>query len=186
MVIYGPRQESGKTTLVKQLLSTLPYRARVINADEVFFRETLSSQDARQLRDLVDGYDILFVDEAQRVPEIGLNLKIIADQIPSVRVIVTGSSSLDLASKVREPLTGRTWTFSLFPIAQHELAVLRNPDELRYELDERLVFGSYPALFQLNGERTKRDYLTDSSTAICTKMCWRLATFAIPISCARC
>ena len=158
IVIYGPRQV-GKTTLVTQILQGLPYRVRTVNADELFFRGALSSQDARQLRDLVEGYDLLFVDEAQRVPEIGINLKIIVDQIGHVRVIATGSSSLDLASKVREPLTGRTWTFSLYPIAQCELAKLYSPLDLRYQLDERLVYGSYPEIFSLTGERLRRDYL---------------------------
>jgi uncharacterized protein len=160
IIIYGPRQV-GKTTLVNQILNQSAYRVRTINADELFFRDVLSSQDARQLRDLVAGYDVLFVDEAQRVPNIGLNLKIIVDQLRSVRVIVTGSSSLDLASKIREPLTGRTWTFTLYPIAQCELAKQSNPLELRYQLDERLVYGSYPELFSLAGERIRRDYLNE-------------------------
>jgi predicted AAA+ superfamily ATPase len=160
IVIYGPRQV-GKTTLVTHILQGLPYRVRTVNADELFFRGALSSQDARQLLDLVAGYDVLFVDEAQRVPDIGINLKIIVDQFRDIRVVVTGSSSLDLASKVREPLTGRTWTFNLYPIAQCELAKQHTPLELRYLLDERLVYGSYPEIFSLAGERIRRDYLNE-------------------------
>lgn len=160
IVIYGPRQV-GKTTLVTQILKGLPYRVRSINADELFFRGALSSQDIRQLRNLIEGYDLLFVDEAQRVPDIGINLKIIADQLSHIRVIVTGSSSLDLAGQVREPLTGRTWTFTLYPIAQCELAKQFSPFDLRYQLDERLVYGSYPAIFSLVGERIRRDYLNE-------------------------
>jgi predicted AAA+ superfamily ATPase len=160
IVIYGPRQV-GKTTLVTQILKGLPYRVRSINADELFFRGALSSQDMRQLRDLVEGYDLLFVDEAQRVPDIGINLKIIADQLSHIRVIVTGSSSLDLAGQVREPLTGRAWTFTLYPVAQCELAKQFSPFDLRYQLDERLVYGSYPAIFALAGERIRRDYLNE-------------------------
>ncbi len=160
IVIYGPRQV-GKTTLVTQILAELPYRVRAINADEIFFRDVLASQDARQLSDLVGGYDLLFIDEAQRVTDIGINLKIIVDQMPQVRVIVTGSSSLDLAGRVREPLTGRTWTFTLYPIAQCELAQQQNAFDLRYQLNERLVYGSYPAIFALSGERIRRDYLNE-------------------------
>jgi predicted AAA+ superfamily ATPase len=160
IIIYGPRQV-GKTTLVTRILNQSSYRVRTINADELFYRDVLSSQDARQLRALVEGYDVLFIDEAQRVPDIGINLKIIVDQLQPVRVIATGSSSLDLASKIREPLTGRTWTFILYPIAQCELAKQYNALELRYQLDERLVYGSYPALFSLSGERTRRDYLNE-------------------------
>lgn len=160
IVIYGPRQV-GKTTLVNQILRDMPYRVRAINADELLFRDILSSQDARQLRDLVEGHDLLFIDEAQRIHEIGINLKIIADQMSHIRVIVTGSSSLDLADKVREPLTGRTWTFTLYPIAQCELAKLYSAFDLRYQLDERLVYGSYPEMFSLTGERLRRDYLNE-------------------------
>jgi len=160
ILIYGPRQV-GKTTLVTEILRGLPYRVRAINADELFFRDVLSSQDARQLRDLVEGYDLLFIDEAQRVTNIGINLKILADQLSHIRVIATGSSSLDLAGKVREPLTGRTWTFILYPIAQCELATSLSPLDLRYQLDERLVYGSYPELFSLVGERLRRDYLSE-------------------------
>lgn len=160
LLLYGPRQV-GKTTLVTEILRTLPYRIRAINADELFFRDVLSSQDARQLRDLVEGYDLLFIDEAQRITNIGINLKIFADQMSHIRVIATGSSSLDLAGKVREPLTGRTWTFSLYPIAQCELALSTSAFDLRYQLDERLVYGSYPELFSLTGERLRRDYLSE-------------------------
>jgi len=160
IVVYGARQV-GKTTLVTQILKNLAYRVRSINADELFFRTALSSQDLRQLRDLVEGYDLLFIDEAQRIPDIGINLKIIADQLSHIRVIVTGSSSLDLAGQVREPLTGRTWTFILYPVAQCELAKQFSSFDLRYQLEERLVYGSYPALFTLVGERIRRDYLNE-------------------------
>jgi len=143
-VIYGPRQV-GKTTLVNQVLSGTNYRVRVVNADELFFRDVLSGQDARQLRDLVEGYDVLFIDEAQRVTNIGINLKIIADQMHDVRVIAAGSSSLDLADKVREPLTGRAWTFTLYPIAQCELARQHSA------MDLRLSTARAPGLRQLSG-----------------------------------
>lgn len=160
VIIYGPRQV-GKTTLVKLILSKTDFRARAIDADELFFRDALASQDARRLRDLVEGYDVLFVDEAQRVPDVGINLKIIVDQIPGVRVIVTGSSSLDLAGKIREPLTGRTWTFNLYPIAQCELSAQWSKADLQYQLPERLIYGSYPEVFFLSGERARRDYLSE-------------------------
>jgi len=160
ILIYGPRQV-GKTTLVTELLKELPYHVRAIDADEVFFRDVLSSQNASQLRDLVEGYDLLFIDEAQRIPEIGINLKILTDQMNHIRVIATGSSSLDLAGKVREPLTGRTWTFTLYPVAQCELAAQYSPFDLRQQLDERLIYGSYPEVFSLKGERLRRDYLSE-------------------------
>lgn len=121
----------------------------------------LSSRDLRQLRDLTSGYDLLFVDEAQRVPEIGVNLKLLADEIPGLRIIATGSSSLDLASKTREPLTGRAWTHILHPIALCELAKLYNPFEMADMLPDRMVYGSYPELFTMSSRRDKSAYLSN-------------------------
>jgi len=164
ILIFGARQV-GKTTLVKQILSQLPYRALRINADEQRYISVLSSRDLRQLRDLTGGYELLFVDEAQRIPEIGINLKLIVDELPNLRVIVTGSSSLHLASKTRESLTGRAWTHTLYPIALCELAHSYNPFELKDMLPERLIYGCYPELFALEGGVTKRDYLRNLVTS---------------------
>ncbi len=158
ILLFGARQV-GKTTLVKHITSQLPYRVLRINADEQRFINILSSRDLRQLRDLTTGYDLLFIDEAQRVPEIGINLKLIADELSNLRVIATGSSSLHLASKTREPLTGRAINHMLYPIALCELAQLYNPFELTDMLPERMVYGSYPELFSINGSQNKLDYL---------------------------
>ena len=148
VVIYGARQV-GKTTLVQRVLADLPYRTLAINADEVRYAETLSSRDLRRLRDLVAGYDLLFLDEAQRIPEIGVNLKLLVDHLPDLRIVVTGSSSLDLASRIQEPLTGRAWVHTLYPIAVSELARNFNPFELDELLEDRLVMGSYPEVFTI-------------------------------------
>ena len=158
IVIYGARQV-GKTTLVRQVLDDLPYRNLVINADELRYTEVLSSRDMRRLRGLVEGYELLFVDEAQRIPEIGVNLKLLIDHLPHLRIVVTGSSSLDLASKVQEPLTGRAWIHQLYPISISELAGLHNRFELDDMLEERLVYGSYPEMFALAGDTQRREYL---------------------------
>lgn len=119
----------------------------------------LSSQDSSKLRSLVAGYDLLFIDEAQRVPDIGLNLKILHDQVPEVHILVTGSSSFDLANSVREPLTGRSWTYNLHPISILELSTLYNGFELDAQIEQRLVFGSYPELFSIDNQADKIDYL---------------------------
>lgn len=158
VVIYGARQV-GKTTLVHQVLGDLPYRSLFIDADELRHADILSSRDLRQLRSLVEGYELLFVDEAQRIPEIGINLKLLVDHVPQLRIVVTGSSSLDLASRIQEPLTGRAWTHRLYPIAMSELGRMYNPFELDAMLEERLVYGSYPELFALVGDPQRREYL---------------------------
>jgi uncharacterized protein len=126
VVLYGPRQV-GKTTLIRHLLTQLLYRTLAINADALCYIDVLSSRDLNQMKLLVDGYDLLFIDEAQRIPDVGLNLKILHDGLPNLRIVVTGSSSFELANRTKEPLTGRTWTYTLFPIATVELRQRYNP-----------------------------------------------------------
>jgi predicted AAA+ superfamily ATPase len=162
IILYGARQV-GKTTLVRELLSEQPLRFLEVNADEGRFIDVLSSRDSRRLRELASGYGILFIDEAQRVPEIGLNLKILIDTLPELRIIATGSSSLELASGVSEPLTGRKWTYLLFPISQLELRGMFNNFELKQELDSRLIWGSYPEVFSFTDRETRIKYLRELS-----------------------
>ncbi len=164
ILLFWARQV-GKTTLVQRILSRSAYRALSINADELRYVNVLSSRDLRQLRDLTGGYELLFIDEAQRIPEIGINLKLLADNIPDLRIIATGSSSLHLASKTREPLTGRAWTHTLYPMALCELAHHYNPFELSDMLPERMIYGSYPELFSREGGEAKRDYLRNLTSS---------------------
>lgn len=164
VLIYGARQV-GKTTLVREVLRDLPYRTLSINADEMRFADVLSSRDLRRLRGLVEGYELLFIDEAQRIPEIGINLKLLIDELPHLRIVATGSSSLDLASKVQEPLTGRAWVHRLYPIAMAELRLQYSRFELDAMLEDRLVFGSYPDIFSLAGDDQRREYLVNLSAS---------------------
>ncbi len=164
VVIYGARQV-GKTTLANEVISRLGLKTLVVNGDQTRFLDLLSSRSLQTLQSLVSGYELLFVDEAQRIPEIGVNLKIILDNIPQVKVLVTGSSSLDLASKISEPLTGRVWNYQLFPISFLELSGLFNPAELDETLRERLIFGSYPDMFSMKSDSEKTEYLQNLSDA---------------------
>ncbi len=168
ILLFGARQV-GKTTLVQHLLSQTPFRTLSINADELRFINVLSSRDLRQLRDLTGGYDLIFIDEAQRIPEIGINLKLMADNIPDLRIIATGSSSLHLASRTREPLTGRAWSHTLYPIAFCELAHHHNAFELADMLPERMIYGSYPDIFSMVGSDAKRDYLRNLTSSFLYK-----------------
>ncbi|RME61965.1 MAG: ATP-binding protein, partial [Candidatus Dadabacteria bacterium] len=179
IILYGPRQV-GKTTLVKSVLANLSLRTLEINCDEQRYIDTLSSADGRKLKELVEGYDLLFVDEAQRVKNIGLSLKILIDQATKLKIIVTGSSSLELASGVPEPLTGRKWTYNLFPVSQQELRALYNPFELKEQLGERLVWGSYPEIFRLKGVETKAKYLAELSTDYLYKDIFKLVNIRNP------
>lgn len=159
LVIYGPRQV-GKTTLVNDLLKKFKWNTLILNGDQRGqWWELLTSRELSKLTLLVTGFDAVFIDEAQRIPEIGLSIKILLDNFPKLKVIVTGSSSLDLASKISEPLTGRIYSYKLFPISQKELRVVNTPYEMETQIEERLIYGSYPEVFSLKSAQEKTKYL---------------------------
>lgn len=164
LILYGPRQV-GKTTLINHLLRELPYRSLAISADELLYQTALSSRDLTQMKLLVEGYDLLFIDEAQRIPDIGINLKLLHDGLPKLKIIATGSSSFELANRTKEPLTGRTWTYELFPISVGELRLQANAFEVHRFLPELLQFGSYPDTLQLPNAADKRHYLRELTSA---------------------
>jgi len=164
VVIYGARQV-GKTTLANELLDQLKLKTLTVNGDQSRFLDIFSSRDLIKIQSLVEGYELLFIDEAQRIPEIGLALKIILDNLPHLKVLVTGSSSLDLASQISEPLTGRVWPYRLYPISFGELFQKQNRAELTLSLEDRLIYGSYPEIFSLVGAFQKREYLQVLSDA---------------------
>lgn len=143
LIIYGPRRV-GKTTLLKTFLNTTKLKYKLDSGDNIRTQEILSSQDFPLILSYVEGYDLVAIDEAQQIPNIGMGLKIIIDQAPNIQVIATGSSSFDLANQVGEPLTGRKITITLYPIAQSELLAQYNKFELKQKLEEFLIFGSYP------------------------------------------
>lgn len=145
LIVYGPRQV-GKTTLVQDLLAATDLPHVYISADELIYREALASQNRRTLGELLGDSRLLVIDEAQRVPEIGLNLKILVDNYPHAIIIATGSASFDLARKVSEPLTGRKLTFTLYPASYAELATTLGAFEARAELERWLIWGGYPAI----------------------------------------
>lgn len=161
VLLYGPRQ-AGKTTLARHIIQTLNNQKILeINGDFQPHSDMLSSREPDKIRLSIAGYDYLFIDEAQRIPDIGINLKIIHDHFPEVRLLVTGSSSLDLANRVHEPLTGRTWTFRLHPFSAGEL--ISNSSFLGFNsrLQEWLIYGSYPGVLQMKNRRDKELFLNE-------------------------
>ncbi|MES0344158.1 MAG: ATP-binding protein [Anaerolineales bacterium] len=143
LIIYGPRRV-GKTTLLQAYLSRTRLKYKSAVGDDVPTQRLLSSRNVNLIKEYLEGYELFALDEAQYIPNIGQALKIIVDQIPGIHVFVTGSSSFELAGQVSEPLTGRKRMLKLYPFAQTELLSLHNRFELRQELEERLIFGSYP------------------------------------------
>jgi predicted AAA+ superfamily ATPase len=145
LIVYGPRQV-GKTTLITELVGRTTLKFKSINADELAYREVLSSQDSRSLGELLGDSELLVIDEAQRILNIGLNLKILVDHFPHAAIVATSSASFDLASKVSEPLTGRTLTFNLYPVSYSEIRETYGAFEAHRQLDRWLVWGGYPAI----------------------------------------
>jgi predicted AAA+ superfamily ATPase len=145
IILYGPRQV-GKTTLVTDLLGKTDLKAMLINADELRYREALGSQNRQVLGDLLADNELLVIDEAQRVENIGLNLKILVDQFPGASFIATTSASFELANKVSEPLTGRTMTYCMYPVSFGEIQQTFGSFEARDQLDRWLIWGGYPEI----------------------------------------
>ncbi len=162
LVIYGPRRV-GKTTLLTDFLVNCKLKYKLDSGDNIKVQETLSSQDFNLIKEYASGYELIVIDEAQKIPNVGQGLKILVDQVPNIRVIATGSSSFELLGQVGEPLTGRKNTFILYPIAQLELTSLYNNYELKEKLNEWLVFGTYPEAITVVNENT---LLTDKQEKI--------------------
>ena len=160
IIIYGARQV-GKTTLVSGILESLDKRILSIDGDQQQYVQVLSSRDLGLLGGLVQGYDILFIDEAQRIPDIGINLKLLHDHYKDLRIIVTVSSSLELASRVTEPLTGRSRIFHLHPISTIEWRDhdTLNNFEMGQALNSFLRYGLYPEPLTIQNSNEKIEQL---------------------------
>lgn len=156
VVIYGPRRV-GKTTLVNHYLKTTRLRYRSDSGENMEVQRILSSQNFDLIKAYVGDYELIVIDEAQHVPNIGTGLKIIVDQIPGIKVIATGSSSFDLSGQIGEPLTGRKWTLTLYPLAQLELQDSYSRYELTNSLNEFLIFGGYPSALTARTRKAKRE-----------------------------
>ena len=174
MLIYGPRQ-AGKTTLVKQLWKNVGLKALYLSADLSKNEDLLMQRDLKVYADLTEGYELLIIDEAQRVPDIGLALKVLYDQMPHLRVVATGSSSFDLANKTTEPLTGRKRIFHLLPLTLEEVMGDRNKYELNQQLEELLVYGLYPEVYT-SAHNVKHEILEDIAESYLFKDVLQLTT----------
>ncbi|MEF8943610.1 MAG: ATP-binding protein [Desulfohalobiaceae bacterium] len=151
IILLGPRQ-SGKTTLIQDVLERSGEKYLMLNADEPDVRELLEEASSARLRTIIGNSRLVCIDEAQRIPNIGLTLKLLTDQIPEVQAIATGSSSLELHSSIAEPLTGRKFEFTLPPLAFEELSNHHGLLQERRFLEHRLVYGSYPEVVISSGQ----------------------------------
>ncbi len=160
-ILYGARQV-GKTTLVKELI--VEYHGVYFSCDEPDIREAFSNKTSSKMKSFIKDSKFIVLDEAQRIPNIGLSLKLLHDTYPEIKIIATGSSSFELANKIVEPLTGRNIPFTLYPISYKEYSDSFGDLESKRLLDQRIVFGMYPAIISsLNPEKDLKiianDYL---------------------------
>lgn len=152
VIIYGTRQV-GKTTLTSEIVQYYKQNGYAesdilqITGDDLEIREAMSSQKLRILKSVLGSAKLLIFDEAQRVENIGLNLKLIYDQIPGIKILATGSSSFDLANKISEPLTGRNLKLMLTPLSFQELSQKESIFQLKAGIENILLYGSYPKIY---------------------------------------
>jgi uncharacterized protein len=164
IVVYGARQV-GKTTLITKIIEKINLNALRINAEELKYQAVFSSRDLATMQQLVEGYELLFVDEAQTIENIGINIKILHDALPKLKIILSGSSSFDLSNKIKEPLTGRTKTYMLYPLGFTEIKSLYNTFELKEHVKEVLVLGGYPKLYTLKTRQEKIRHLNELASS---------------------
>ena len=152
VTILGARRV-GKTTLVKKLIDAYPNkRSRYLNCDLQSVQVGLSMQEAEPLRAFLGDYDLVVLDEAQNIPDVGRVLKILVDTYPEMQIVATGSSSFDLANRTGEALTGRVYPFTLYPISIQELAGSQGFSVVEPRLENILRFGLYPSLIDASEE----------------------------------
>lgn len=159
LVLYGPRQ-SGKTVLLNEIAAAETRKKLFLKGEDIRIKEIFSVPRYDTLKSYIGDTEVLMIDEAQKIDNIGSSLKLIFDSSP-IHIIVSGSASFDLANKLAEPMTGRATFFTLYPLSVLEL----DREELRFGLDKKLPellrFGMYPKIHTLKSELEKQDYLHD-------------------------
>ncbi len=144
IVLIGPRQV-GKTTLISSICKSFG-NYLFVNGDDTEDRLLFENAGESKLRSIIGKFTTVFFDEAQRIPNIGLVLKIIHDQIKNVRLVVTGSSALEIANQMNEPLTGRKWEYNLFAFSWNELKNHFGYLQNHKNIPQYLIYGTYPEI----------------------------------------
>ena len=159
LILLGARRV-GKSHLLKKVIEDLDTsQLLILNGEDQTTIDRMSIRSVENFKLLLGNANYLIIDEAQNIPDIGLKLKLLVDEIPTTHVIVTGSSMFELSNKLGEPLVGRSHVVQLFPFAQLEYQQYENIVQTDAKLEQRLIFGSYPELIHLNEIEGKKDYL---------------------------
>ncbi len=169
VLIFGARRV-GKTVLMKDLVKSYQGgKSLILNGEDYDVISMFANRSIANYRHLFEGIDLLAIDEAQNVPEIGSVLKLIVDELPEIRVVASGSSSFDLLNKTGEPLVGRSTQFLLTPFSQREISQIETGIETVQNLEQRLIYGSYPEVVTMDNFNQKAEYLKDIVSAYLLK-----------------
>lgn len=160
VIVFGARRV-GKTVLVKEVLDKIKEPVLTLNGEDINVHDKLAIRSVENYKQILGSYKLLYIDEAQKIPEIGLKLKLMIDEIEDLKIIISGSSSFDIHKDAGEPLTGRKYTFNLFALSESEYNQVENNIEKIDKVRERLVFGNYPELLHLPDREDKIDYLNE-------------------------
>ncbi len=160
VLIFGARRV-GKTVIMKQIVADYQGKTMLLNGEDDDTLSLLENISSSNYKHLFQNIDLLAVDEAQNIPNVGKVLKLIVDEVSGIRVLASGSSSFDLLNKAGEPLVGRSTQFVLTPFSQQEIAQRETAIETRQNLESRLIYGSYPEVVTMDSFEQKAEYLRD-------------------------
>ena len=160
ILIIGPRQV-GKTTLINKILQGRKHL--FFDGDDPYDKKILTNPNTEELKSIIGSNDIIFIDEAQRIENIGITLKLITDQIKPFQLIISESTALELNNRAQESLTGRKWEYKLFPISWHEFENNVGYKNAQQQLQTRIVYGMYPEV--INNLRNKKNVLKELLTS---------------------
>jgi len=158
VMIFGARRV-GKTVLMSQIAEKFDGKRLVMNGEDYDTLALLENRSISNYHNLLEGIELLIIDEAQHIPEIGAKLKLMVDEIKGIRIMVSGSSSFDLFNKSGEPLVGRSTPFHLTPFSQAEISQTENRLQTLQNLETRLIYGSYPDVVLMNSNEERKEYL---------------------------
>lgn len=158
ILLYGTRR-TGKSTIIENIATKEEEKTLLLQGEDMEVIRLLQNRTVANYKRLTNGKKLIIIDEAQSIPEIGKILKLMIDTIKGITIIATGSSSFDLQNSTGEPLVGRNLVYHLYPIAQMELSAIQDHLTTVHDLEERLIYGSYPELWQLENNDERQNYL---------------------------
>ncbi len=168
VIVYGSRRV-GKTMLVRNVIKNYEGRVQVLNGEDVDTKMMLSERSVSRYRQLFGDIDLLVIDEAQHIEEIGWIIKLMVDELPDIRIMATGSSSFDLQNQVGEPLVGRSYSYHLLPYSCNELIDIMTRLQFFKSIESLLLYGCYPEVVSLSTYDEKKRYLVEMSKSYLLK-----------------